>query len=254
MNKSVLSIMAHPDDAEFLCAGTMARLGQMGWEVHIATLAPGDCGSKDLPPHEISRIRKAEARKSAELVGGTYHCLDCLDVLILYDEPTILKVISLIRKTRPSIVFTHSPSDYMVDHENSSQLARTGSFGGGIPNLGYGKGLGEVLDWIPTVYYATPMEGKDRWGVPVEADCAVDITSTFELKREMLACHDSQRQWLKAHHGVDEYLNSMTRWTEEQGRRIGVKYAEGFRQERGHAYPSDNILVKLLGAMQRKSE
>jgi hypothetical protein len=46
----------------------------------------------------------------------------------------------------------------------------------------------------------------------------------------------------------------MMRWAEEQGRRIGVKYAEGFRQERGHAYPSDNILVKLLGAVQRKSE
>ena len=61
MTKVVLGVFAHPDDAEFLCAGTLLRLArERGWQVHIATMTPGDCGSAELPPGEISRIRRAE--------------------------------------------------------------------------------------------------------------------------------------------------------------------------------------------------
>ena len=45
MCKVALSFLAHPDDAEFLCAGTLIRLAEAGWEVHIATATPGDCGT-----------------------------------------------------------------------------------------------------------------------------------------------------------------------------------------------------------------
>jgi LmbE family N-acetylglucosaminyl deacetylase len=60
MGKRALAIAAHPDDAEFLCAGTLALLHQQGWEIFIATMTAGDCGSMVLDREEISRIRKAE--------------------------------------------------------------------------------------------------------------------------------------------------------------------------------------------------
>jgi len=247
LKRTVLSLMAHPDDAEFLCAGTLSRLQAAGWQVHIATMTAGDCGSKDLPPSEIADLRRAEAEKSVSLLAGVYHCLECRDVLIQYDEETLYRVIRVIREAKPSIVITHNPSDYMVDHENTSQLARTGVFGGGMPNLGYDANLGEILDWVPHLYYATPIEGRDRWGTAVPVDFHVDISEVISIKREMLACHASQRAWLRAQHGVDEYLDSMVRWAREQGQRCGVDYAEGFRQERGHAYPQENLLTQLLG-------
>ena len=42
---TALTFLAHPDDAEILCAGTLIRLADAGWEIHVATATPGDCGT-----------------------------------------------------------------------------------------------------------------------------------------------------------------------------------------------------------------
>ncbi|MHB8899554.1 MAG: PIG-L family deacetylase, partial [Thermoguttaceae bacterium] len=55
--KTALAFLAHPDDAEFLCAGTLMRLASLGWEVHIATVANGDCGSMTETPWVIAGRR-----------------------------------------------------------------------------------------------------------------------------------------------------------------------------------------------------
>ncbi|MBI3240182.1 MAG: PIG-L family deacetylase, partial [Flavobacteriia bacterium] len=71
-----------PDDAEFLCAGTMIRLQrEHGFEAHIATMTPGDCGSAEQGSTEISRIRRAEGAAAVQLIGGHYHCLEERDLL-----------------------------------------------------------------------------------------------------------------------------------------------------------------------------
>ena len=70
MNRVALSILAHPDDAEFLCAGTLLRLRDLGWQVHLATMTPGDKGSAEHTPEEIARIRRAEGARAAALIGG----------------------------------------------------------------------------------------------------------------------------------------------------------------------------------------
>ena len=98
MNKTVLAIFAHPDDAEMLCTGTLSLLNNAGWEVHIATLAPGDKGTAEYDREEISRIRKSEAAKAASLINASYHCLEFEDVYILYDRESINKTASLVRK------------------------------------------------------------------------------------------------------------------------------------------------------------
>jgi hypothetical protein len=81
----------------------------------------------------------------------------------------------------------------------------------------------------------------------VEPEFVVNVADTFLLKRAMLAEHASQRAWLRHHHGTDNYLETMERWTRERGQRAGFSYGEGFRQYRGHPYPRDPLLQELLG-------
>ena len=99
MADTVLSILAHPDDAEFLCAGAMIRLQrERGWDVHIASMTSGDCGSAEHAADEISRIRRAEGAAAAAVIGGHYHCLEERDLLIFYNERTLEKVTRLLRE------------------------------------------------------------------------------------------------------------------------------------------------------------
>ena len=243
-NKTVLAIVAHPDDAEFLCAGTLTLLHRQGWQVHIATMTPGDCGSAKLNREEISNIRRNEAATSVAILDGTYHCLENDDVFILYDRPTLLKAIALVRKVKPELVFTHSPSDYMLDHEITSKIAQTACFSCGMVNIRT-EGM-DAYDKIPYLYYLDPMEGIDLFGNEINADTIVDISHVIDIKEKMLVCHASQRNWLLEHHGMDEYVHTMKEFSEKRGRDINKKYGEGFRQHLGHAFPKDNILKKEL--------
>lgn len=245
INKTVLSLGAHPDDAEFFCAGTLALLHQKGWQVHIATMTPGDCGTVQYSREEISRIRRAEATKAAGILDGTYHCLECDDIFILYDRPTLLKAIELMRKVKPAIVFTTSPSDYMVDHEMASKLTQTACFACGVVNVETPGA--EPFEPIPHLYYMDPAEQKDKYGMKIKAGMIIDITDVAATKEKMLCCHESQRHWLMTHHGMDEYVNMMKDSDRKRGREINSAFAEGFRQHLGHAYPQDNILKTELG-------
>ncbi len=248
MPERVLSVMAHPDDAEFLCAGTLIRLREKGWECHIASMTAGDCGSRELPPQQIARLRMEEARAAAAKIGGQYHCLDCRDLLIRYDPPTIRRAVELIRRVDPAVVITHSPQDYLPDHEFTSLVVRNAAFGAPVPNFeSDDSDAARPTSRVPHLYYASPIEGKDLFGQPAPFSLAIDISGVIGQKAEMLACHDSQREWLRAQHGIDEYVESMKRWSAEAGRRIGADYAEGFRQHRGHAYPQDDLLGERLG-------
>jgi LmbE family N-acetylglucosaminyl deacetylase len=247
----ILSLLAHPDDAEFLCAGTIARLvWEHGWEPHIASMTPGDCGSAELSPEEIARIRREEGHAAAELLGGSYHCLEERDLLIFYGEPALEKAIRLVREVRPRIIITHSPADYMLDHEVTSTIARAAAFGAPMPNMFRDRGHQAPIDHVPHLYYADPIEGKDPLGRPVEAGFCIDIGTTIELKQGMLCRHASQREWLLKHHGMDEYVNTMRQWATARGRECGVAFAEGFRQHLGHGYPQENLLGELLGCFR----
>lgn len=252
-NNVAVSILAHPDDAEFLCAGTLIRLKrEHGWEVHIASMTPGDCGSVEHSAADISRIRRAEGATAAQLMGGHYHCLEERDLLIVYGASALEKVTRLVRQVRPSVVFTHSPTDYMLDHEQTSTIVRAAAFGAPIPNFLADGNLGMPLEHIPHVYYCDPIEGKDPLGRDVPPGFCVDISSVIEVKAEMLARHASQRDWLMKHHGMDQYLQAMRDWGAHRGKTCGVAFAEGFRQHLGHSYPQDNLIGRLLADVQRK--
>jgi LmbE family N-acetylglucosaminyl deacetylase len=248
MNQVILSVLAHPDDAEFLCAGTLIRMGrEHGWQVHIASMTPGDCGSMDRSAEEIAAIRRQEGRRAAASIGAAYYCLEERDLLIFYSERTLEKVTRLLRTVQPAIVLTHSPNDYMLDHEMTSTIVRAAAFGAPIPNFLADRGVGMPLEHIPHLYYCDPIEGKDPLGRGVDPEFCVDVSGAMEDKAAMLACHASQREWLLKHHGMDQYVMAMKEWGAKRGQRLGTAFAEGFRQHLGHGYPQDNLLAGLLG-------
>lgn len=244
--KVVLSLLAHPDDAEILCAGTLIRLADLGWQVHIATATPGDCGSTTLPADEISEIRRREAADAAAKIAAEYHCLDERDVNVVFDKPTNRKAIDLFRRIAPTLVLTHAVRDYMLDHEQVHLLARSATFSYPIPNASeIARVDGSQIPWL---YYCDPVEANDPYTVePVQPSTYVDISEVMVRKIEMLACHASQREWLRAHHGMDEYIEAMKRHGALRGAEHGVEFAEAFRQHRGHAYPQDDLLREILG-------
>src|SRR5688500_116118 len=228
MPRTAIAILAHPDDAEFLCAGTLARLKkEHGWVIHIASMTPGDCGSVEYPPEEIARIRRGEGKAAAEAVGATYHCVEERDLRVIYNEPALEKVTRLLNAVRPQVVFTHSPDDYHLDHEQTSKIVRAATFAAPIPHAPQGRHLPPPLDHIPHLFYCDPLEGNDAFGNAIRPAFRIDITPVIADKSRMLECHESQRAWLRKHHGVDNLVEEMKEWGAAQGKAAGVQYAEG---------------------------
>lgn len=244
----VLAIHAHPDDIEFQCAGTLALLGQAGCHLTLATMTPGDCGGSDSDAETLASTRRAEAKAAADLIGAEYVCAEFRDLAIFDDDPSRRRVTELLRRARPDIVLTAPPVDYLVDHEATSRLVRDACFCGPLKN--YATRQWEpapALAKIPHLYYVDALEGQDRDGKPAPVGFHVDVSTVADRKLAMLACHESQRAWLRDHHGIDDYLEAQVRWGARRGSEIGVESAEAFRQYLGHAYPSDNLLLKLIG-------
>ncbi|WP_437204222.1 PIG-L deacetylase family protein [Planctomicrobium sp. SH664] len=243
----ILAIHAHPDDIEILCAGTLARLKQKGCEIVMASMTPGDKGSAELGPDEIAAVRREEAKTAAALLGAEYICLEFRDLAIDFCNESRKRVTEVLRKAKADIVITAPPVDYMNDHEATGRLVRDACFCSSVPNYATEQwDPAPRLAHIPALYFMDPIGGTDWFGQPIPADFIVDVTETFELKQQMLACHASQREWLRQQHGMDEYLDSTRRWCEQRGSEIGVQYGEGFRQYLNHPYPHENVLLKIL--------
>ncbi len=248
-----LCFMAHPDDAEILCAGTLIQLADHGWEVHIATAATGDCGSMTLPRERIAAIRRREALAAAAKIDATYHCLDESDVEVFFDRETNRKTIDLLRRIGPTLIITHPRHDYMLDHEQVHLLARATAFSYSIPNASDLPLIpGSDIPWL---YYSDPVLAKDPYtNQPAAYTTLIDISAQIDRKIEMLACHASQRDWLQAHHGMDEYIIAMKRQSAERGKQLGASFAEGFVQHRGHPYPGTDILAEICGGKSTTSD
>ncbi len=249
---NVLALFAHPDDAEFLCAGTLAHLAERGARIHMATLTAGDCGSTTLPAGKISAVRQKEASRSAALIGARYHCLKSKDLLVFYDRPHLNKVMELVRRARPSLVITHSPVDYMIDHETVSHLCQSACFGAMAPNFKTGgRRPAPPLDVVPHLYYTDAFGKRDILGNKIESSFFVNISATLKRKEEMLACHESQQSWLKSQQDIPGTIMTMRNMAKEAGKRAGVRWAEGFRQHLGQGFPATNLLKELLGPLVR---
>lgn len=245
MTKRILALHAHPDDIEILMVGTLALLKRQGHHITMATMTAGDCGSDVYPADEIARIRRQEASTAAAIIGAEYRCLEFKDLAIFIDDESRRRVTEAIRQIRPDIVITASPADYHCDHEATSRLVIDACFAVSAPN--YKSGDTTPLPAIPHLYFADPAEGIDREGNVIRPQFVVDVESMMETKRTMLSRHESQRDWLKRQHGMDNFIDTLDVWASARGALIGAKYGEGFRQYMGHPYPRTPLLQELVG-------
>lgn len=230
MNKSVLAIFAHPDDIEFVAAGTMLLLSEAGYDLHYFNLCSGNCGSMNLSSSQTSALREEEARKAAEIIGATFHPSIVDDLELIYNVENLRKVAAVVRQAEPSIVLTHSPEDYMEDHMNASRLAVTAAFARGMPNFFTDPVAGEMEGEV-ALYHAMPHQLIDQLRKPIVPDFLIDTGSVHPGKRKALAAHASQKEWLDRTQGMDSYIQTMDDLSFEVGKFSGrTMHAEGWRR------------------------
>jgi LmbE family N-acetylglucosaminyl deacetylase len=213
------------------------------------TVANGSCGTTEHDAETIVRIRREEAISAAGRIGAVFHESICNDLQVFYDRPTLARVASVVRQVAPEILLTHSPTDYMEDHTNTSRLAVTAAFSRGMPNFPVDPPCDPVGDPV-TVYHAQPYSHRDPLGQFVQPDLWVDVTDYVERKVEMLAHHASQKRWLDESQGWDSYLQALRDLDAEAGRASGrFAGAEGWRRHLhlGFCGPYDDPLRDALG-------
>jgi LmbE family N-acetylglucosaminyl deacetylase len=256
MAQRAFALAAHPDDIEFMMAGTLIRLGQAGYELHYMHLANGSCGTRVHNAATIVQMRRQEAMAAAALIGAVYHESLVHDLEIFYDRPTLRRLASVIRKVAPAIILTQSTQEYMEDHMNTTRLVLTATFARGMPNFAVDPPRPPVEQAV-TIYHALPYGLCDPLRRPVEPEFYVDITGVLATKRAMLACHASQKEWLDASQGLDSYLVQMEEMAREMGRRSGrFAAAEGWTRHLhlGYGAPEDDPLRAAIAETTRPAQ
>lgn len=230
MSLTVFAVAAHPDDIEMMMAGTLILLKQSGCDLHYMNIANGSCGSVTLGPKEIAAVRTEEAKCAASVIGAHFHEPLVDDIEILYEQWLVRKLCAVVREIKPNILLLQSPQDYMEDHQNSSRLMVTAAFCRGMRNYPTDP-PSDAIDTEMAVYHALPYGIMDQLRKPIIPDFTVDISSVISKKRDMLACHKSQKEWLDRTQGMDNYLITMEQMSADVGKRYGgVRYAEGWRR------------------------
>lgn len=228
--KSAIAIAAHPDDIEFLMAGTLLQLKKAGYETHYLNIAGGNCGSSEYNGSTIRSIRNTEARAAAKILGAEFHPSLTDDLEILYNLELLRALAAIIREVHPSIILTHSPEDYMEDHTNACRLAVNAAFARGMPNFKTSPARAAV-DTEVTVYHAMPNGLRDPLRRVIIPGSFVNTTAVHKVKRAALAAHKSQQAWLDKSQGLHCYLLTMEDMALEVGRMSKrFKLAEGWRR------------------------
>lgn len=226
----VLAAVAHPDDIEFAMAGTLLLLREAGWVVHYLNIANGCCGTTVHDYDTIVRLRTAEARTACAQLGAVFHepLVDDLD--IYYRPAEVARLTALVREVEPDVLLLHSPQDYMEDHTCAARLMVTAAFCRGMRNFASTPPRPPIQRPV-AIYHAQPAGLRDSLGQPVLPEFYVDIGSVIDAKRDLLACHQTQQEWLDASQGSNAYLDALLERARETGNWSGVyQYAEGWRR------------------------
>ena len=232
----IMAIAAHPDDIEFLCAGTLAKYMRLGHEVAIAVATNGEVGSSVHSKQEIAAVRRAEAEASAAIIGASFCWLDYPDEFLFNDAETRLRFIDLVRHTRPDLIVCHDPdNDYHPDHTTVGQIIWDTHVMVTVPNIQTDH---PPCTKIPEIIYMDTIGGVNF--IPNQY---VDISKDIETKRQMLSCHKSQEQWMVDMYNVTT-VSMMENFSRMRGFQCGCQYAEGFRKPPlwPRAVPSEGLL------------
>lgn len=236
-----MAVGAHPDDIEFMMAGTLAVLREAGFEIHMMNLANGNLGGQTCSSRDLARIRLGEARAAAKRLGAVHHPPLFDDLGIYYEPDAIRRLASVIRSVGPSILLVPSPQDYMEDHVNTCRLAVTAAFVRGMRNYRTSPPRrpwnGDV-----TIYHAMPHGLRDPLRRRIVPGLFVDTTSVIDLKREALAEHRSQQDWLAETQKMNAYIATMDVFSFALGRMSRrFLHAEGWRRHMHYGFCADDV-------------
>ena len=223
--ESAMAIVAHPDDIEFSCAGTLARWANNGARLSYVICTSGDVGfdEPNMTKEKAAQIREAEQLAAADIVGAS-------EVIFLHEpdgllQPTIelrKKLVREIRRFQPEVVMCGDPTivwagnDYInhPDHRAAATAALDATFpAAGQPQLFEELAKEGLLAYKPRKVYVTSWRGADYF---------VDIEETIEIKIDALRAHKSQmKDW-----DPEDFIR---KWAAESGEGKEMTYAEGFR-------------------------
>jgi LmbE family N-acetylglucosaminyl deacetylase len=194
--ESVLVVLAHPDDPEFFCGGTLALWADQGREIQYCLLTRGERGGDQIvtDPDALASLREAEQRAAARVIG--VRKVEFLDQPDGYLTPDLLvrkQVVRVIRQVRPDILVTCDPTNYFPgdryinhpDHRAAGQLALDAVF----PAAGSAMFFPELL----TEEGLAPHKVRQIFvAMPQAPNAAVDVTATVPRKIAALREHRSQ--------------------------------------------------------------
>ena len=224
-NERVLAVVAHPDDAELLCAGTLARARQDGAAIGICVLCRGEKGQPREPIANLAAIRRKEMAAASKLLGAQLFFGENPDGELEDTNPCRAKLTEIFRRFKPSLVLAHSHEDYHPDHRAAGKLAEASSWF--CASSGY-KTRSPAIKVSPALWW---MDTLDMSGFA--PGFFVDISGFTALKSRMLACHKSQLQ-----RGGDKDFSPLEKLMclqyQSRGLQAGVPAAEAFRAH--HAF------------------
>jgi LmbE family N-acetylglucosaminyl deacetylase len=221
---SALVLFAHPDDAEFMCGGTIARWTREGCEVHYVVITDGSAGSNEpgVTREQMRPVREREQRAAAEVLGvRSVTMLGEVDGTLEVNLDTRRKVCREVRRMRPEVIVAPDPSRLWTDnyvnhwdHKQAGLLALTAV----MPDAPTRPMFPELLD-----EGFEPFEVPNLWLASNEPDVYVDVTETMDTKLAALAAHGSQ--------GTREAEPWVRKRAEELAAQseLGCTYAEGFK-------------------------
>ena len=222
---SALVLFAHPDDAEFLCGGTVAAWARAGCQVHYVIVTDGSAGSNDpgVTREQMRPIREREQRAAADVLGvQTVTFLGEVDGMLEVNLETRRKVCREVRRIRPEVLVSTDPSRLWSsrgyvnhwDHKQAGLLALTAV----MPDAPSRPMFPELED-----EGIEPFEVPNLWLASDEPDVFVDITETMDTKLAALAEHVSQ--------GTESAVPWVRKRAEELAAQSGQGYAlaEGFK-------------------------
>jgi LmbE family N-acetylglucosaminyl deacetylase len=192
----ILVILAHPDDPEFFCGGTIARWTDAGHQVSYCLLTCGDKGTKDrsLTSDELCLLRQEEQRAAAAVLGVNHvHFLDYPDGYLVPDLELRREVTRVIRQEQPDILVTCDPTNLYVrdnyinhpDHRAAGQVVLDAVFPAARDHLSF------IELWRDE--QLEPHIVREVWiSLPQNPNVVVDITEYWEVKLEALVNHKSQ--------------------------------------------------------------
>ncbi|HZS03917.1 MAG TPA: bacillithiol biosynthesis deacetylase BshB1 [Blastocatellia bacterium] len=215
-----LAIAAHPDDVELSVGGTLIRLAGMGYKTGVLDLTRGESGTRGTP-----EIRAQEAARAAELMGlSVRENLDLGDAHVWLNEETRVKLVRVLRRLRPRVIFTQYRDDPHPDHAHTAQLVREAAHIAGLAK--YDAGSGQER-WRPScvAHFLFPRT--------IAPSFIVDISDALQRKWEAIRAHASQfhnpqSSELESRVSTPRFLQEIEARDRYFGAMIGVESGEAF--------------------------